>query len=236
MRPASSVFVTGTDTGLGKTVVAAGIAAALARRGADAGVMKPVATGGRPRRGRLVSEDAERLAKAAGSRDPMELINPVCFRHPLAPSAAARLARRPVELGRVWRAFRRLSSAHEMLIVEGIGGLMTPILDRYWVAHMARRLGLPVIIVTRPTLGTINHTVLTVHAARSFGLAVRGIVVNYHANFRTGLAERLNPRIIEREARAPLLGVIPFLGDDPWSRLDREEFDALAGRLRDSPQ
>lgn len=226
-----SVFVTGTDTGVGKTVVAAGIAAALARRGVGVGVMKPVATGGKRRGGRVVSEDAELLQRAAGVHDPVEMVNPVCLEPPLAPSVASRLTHRPVDLQLVWKAFKVLASAHECLVVEGIGGLMTPLLERYTVAHLVQRLGLPLLIVARPTLGTINHTALTIHAARSFGLPVCGLVVNHHARFRIGVAERLNPETLESEANAPLLGEVPFLGDDPLKALDHEAFDDIVNRL-----
>ena len=226
-----SIFVTGTDTGVGKTVVAAGIATALQRRGVDVGVMKPVATGARRRGDRLVSEDAEFLVRAAGVGDPLELVNPICLRPPLAPSVAARVSRRPIDLRLVWKAYRALSAAHECLVVEGVGGLLVPILERYPVARLVRRLGLPLLVVTRPTLGTINHTSLTVQAARAHGLRVLGLVVNHHARFRIGLAERLNPAALEREADAPILGEVPYLGDDPARRLDHEVFDRIAGRL-----
>jgi len=226
-----SIFVTGTDTGVGKTLVAAGVVAALVRRGVNVGVMKPVATGGKRRGGRLVSEDAELLQRAAGARDPIEMVNPVCLEPPLAPSVASRITHRPVDLRLVWKAFKVLASAHECLVIEGIGGLMTPLLERYSVAHLALRLGLPILVVARPTLGTINHTVLTVHAARSFGLSVHGLVVNHHARFRIGVAERLNPETLEAESNAPLLAEVPFLGDDPAKALDHEAFDDIVNQL-----
>lgn len=222
-----SVFITGTDTGVGKTIVAAGIVAALRRRGVDAGVMKPFATGAV--RGR--SEDAELLVRAAGVDDPLERVNPVCLDPPLAPSQAARLSRRKVDLSRVRKAFRELSRAHDVVVVEGIGGLLVPVKPRYPVARVARRLGLPVVVVTRPTLGTINHTLLTVHAARSFGLKVLGLVINYQGNFQRGLAERLNPATLKKETGVPLLGEVPFLGRDAGSRLHHPVFSRIASRL-----
>jgi dethiobiotin synthetase len=229
-----SIFVTGTDTGVGKTVVAAGIAAALARRGEDVGVMKPVASGARLRGGRLVSDDALLLVRAAGSRDPLELVNPICLRPPLAPSVAARVSGRRIGLGRVWKAYRTLSRVHECLVVEGVGGILVPVLDRFPVALLAKRLGLPLLIVARPTLGTINHTALTVLAARTHGLPVRGIVINHHARFRRGLAERLNPAALETETGVPVLGEVPWLGRDPARALRHRVFDAIAGKLRAS--
>jgi len=222
-----SVFVTGTDTGVGKTVVAGGIAAALRRRGVRVGVMKPFATGVDGR-----SEDAEFLRRAAGVDDALDLVNPVRFRPPLAPSVAARLAGRPVDLRAVWKAFRALAARHDCLVVEGVGGLLVPVRPRVPVAAVARRLALPLIVVTRPTLGTINHTLLTVLAARAYRLRVIGLVVNHHAAGRRGLVERLNPRTLEEETRLPILAEIPYLGRDPARALGHPAFDRLAARMQ----
>jgi dethiobiotin synthetase len=219
-----SVFVTGTDTEVGKTFVAAGIAAALLRRGVDVGVMKPVATGAVRRGGRLVAEDAELLRRAAGGNVPLELINPVCLEPPLAPSVAARVAKRSIDLGRVWRAYRELKRRHECLVVEGVGGLLVPVRLRYTVAHLARRLGLPVLVVSRPTLGTINHTALTVRAARAFGLRILGIVINHAVRGTRDLAVRTNPRAIEEETGIRVLAELSHGAGYP-------AFDALVARL-----
>jgi dethiobiotin synthetase len=221
-----SVFVTGTDTGVGKTIVAAGIAAALARRGVDVGVMKPVATGG-VRRGRIVvSEDAEILARAAGVRDPRALVNPVCLEPPLSPHLAG-----DVELIHVWDAWHTLRERHETMIVEGIGGLMVPIRDDYTVADLVRRMQLPLLIVARPTLGTINHTLLTVTVARAHGLDIAGIVVNYAERVREGLAERLNPAALQEACDVPLLGIVPHLGRLDVRKLNVPAFEGIVDRL-----
>ena len=212
-----SIFVTGTDTGVGKTYVAAGIARALRRRGVDVGVMKPVASG--------PSEDVAILKKAAGVDDSSELINPVHLRPPLAPSVAARLTKTRVDLRRVREAYQELTSRHDCMIVEGVGGLMVPLKDRYPVAMLAKELGLPLVIVTRPTLGTINHTALTVLAAHSFWLNVIGIVINYHEKFRVGPAERTNPGALETECRVPVLGEVRHGSG-------RRIFDRIAERLQ----
>ncbi|MBI2933236.1 MAG: dethiobiotin synthase [Planctomycetes bacterium] len=213
-----SFFVTGTDTGVGKTVVAAGLAAAMKRRGIDVGVMKPVATGGRRRGRAIVSDDAEFLKLAAGARDRRDLINPVCLEPALAPNMASRLAHRAIDLRVIWKAVETLKARHDVLVVEGVGGLMVPILDRFLVADLVRRLRLPLLIVTRPTLGTINHTALTVLAARHYGLDVLGLVVNAHRRIDAGIAERLNPGVLESMCRVPVLGEVPFLGRlSAWS-------------------
>lgn len=228
MQKIPSLFVTGTDTGVGKTVVAAGIAAALARRGVDVGVMKPVATGGVRRNGRLVSEDAEFLRRAACVSDPLDFINPVCLAAPLAPLYAAR---RPLDLSPVWKAWRALTGRHRTLIVEGIGGLLVPLRRRFAVAHLVRHLGLPLLIVARPTLGTINHTALTALAARSFGLRVIGVVINYPEDFRRGAAERGAPSALEAAANAPVLAEVPYLGSDPLGRSGHAVFRKIVERM-----
>jgi len=231
-----ALLVTGTDTGVGKTIVSGGLAAALARRGIDVGVMKPFATGATRRRGTLVSEDAGFLQEAAGVRDPLALINPICLKPPLAPSMAARVARKPIDLRKVGAAYRALRAAHSTLIVEGVGGLLVPLLTGFTVAHLARRWKLPLLIVTRPTLGTLNHTSLTVLAARSFGLRVLGLVLNHGSSAPRGLAERLNPAALEAETRVPVLAEIPYLGSHPGKALRHRAFDRLVDRLPIFPQ
>ncbi len=211
-----SFFVTGTDTGVGKTFVAAGLAAAFRRRGVDVGVMKPVATGR--------SDDAGRLIKAAGSNDPIDLVNPIHLEAPLSPHLAAKLERTRVDMRRIDRAFHELKSRHKLLIVEGAGGILVPIRDHFTMADLAKRLRLPVLIVARDTLGTINHTSLTVEIARSRGLKVLGVVVNRSRPGRADLAERLNPSAIAAAAGVKTLASIPW---DPPSRA----FDALATSL-----
>ena len=232
------VFVTGTDSGVGKTVIAGGLAASLASIGVDVGVMKPVATGGEeldstsmaaegkisegatPNHAtsvgevnqHLVSEDAVFLKHAARVEDSLELINPICLREPLAPFVASELEGLPIDLERVDAAFNQLCGKHEFMVVEGVGGLAVPIRDDILVAHLAARFELPLIVVARPTLGTINHTFLTVEFARSFNLEIHGIVLNGLRQDMVGLAESTNPAEISRLTCLPILGVVPFDG------------------------
>lgn len=226
-----SVFVTGTDTNVGKTVVAAGLAAALARKGVNVGVMKPVATGGRRQGGKIVSEDAEVLIAAAGVRDPVELVNPVCLEPALAPAVASKVSHRPIDLTRIWKAYKVLSKMHEVMVVEGVGGILVPILERYYVTDLIRRLGMRAIVVSRPTLGTINHTLLTIRVARHEGIEVSGIVVNHHEKFKLGVAERLNPEMLDALSNVPLLGEVPFLGDLRGRPPEAEVFEEIANAL-----
>ncbi len=232
-RSPRAVFITGTDTGVGKTLVAAGLAAAYTRLGFDTGVMKPFATGARRIRDRLVSEDVTRLRGAVSSQDPPDLVAPVLFEEPLAPSEAARRAGAPIDLPRVKRCFRDLLGRHERLVVEGVGGLLVPIRDRFPLARFVAELGIPLVIVARASLGTINHTALTLLAARAHGLKVLGLITNRTEGGRPGLAERTNPVALRRETGLPLLAELPrFPGKGHFDRLAR----ALEARLRNSPQ
>ncbi|MBI5359321.1 MAG: dethiobiotin synthase [Planctomycetes bacterium] len=211
-----SVFVTGTDTGVGKTVVAAGIAASLTALGLKVGVMKPIATGGKWNRRlrRLVSDDAMALIKASGrrpiDRELCDLVNPVCLKLPLAPSIAAGMARKEIDLRDIWPAFRKLQKTHDAVIVEGIGGLMVPLKGNFTAGDMAKKLGLPILIVARPGLGTINHTALTVNYARQLGLDIAGVVINHAEPAKNSHAEKTAPAEIERFCGVKVLGIVPY--------------------------
>jgi dethiobiotin synthetase len=203
------LFITATDTGVGKTVITAALAKVLRAGGRDVGVMKPIATGCVHRREGLVSEDAEFLAHAADAPEPLAEINPIRLAEPLAPTVAAARAKIELDLAPVWAAWRRLRDAHEVLLVEGIGGILCPVTRKMFVADVAARMGLPVLVVARPTLGTINHTALTVEAARSRGLEVAGIVINRYNRDTEDVAEMTAPDEIQRATGAAVLGLVP---------------------------
>jgi dethiobiotin synthetase len=192
-------------------VVTAALAAALRGRGIDAGVMKPVQTGARPSPDGLVAPDADFLAAVSGVDDPMELVCPVRLAAPLAPSVAAEMEGTTVDIALILSAYRALQERHAAMLVEGAGGLAVPIADGFFMSDLAREMGLPVLIVARPSLGTINHTLLTVHCARAAGLEVAGIVINNYP-VDPGLAEQTSPSVIEKLGGAPVLG---FVAHDP---------------------
>ena len=206
----AGIFITGTDTEIGKTVVAGGLAAALKAAGVDVGVMKPIASGGVEHKGRIVSEDALFLKHAAQVDDALDLINPICLRQPLAPSVAAEIEGVSIDLRKIDEAFAQLRQRHEFVVVEGVGGIAVPISQEMLVADMAQRFQLPLLIVARPNLGTINHTVLTVEFARSYNLEICGIVLNASQEEPKGLAEETNPQELERLTHLPILGTVPF--------------------------
>ncbi|HUU10820.1 MAG TPA: dethiobiotin synthase [Phycisphaerae bacterium] len=206
------LFITGTDTGVGKTIVTAGIAAMLRADGVNVGVMKPVATGCVRRREGLVSPDAEFLAKAADAPEPLDEITPIRLAEPLAPTVAAARAGIELDLVPMWQAWRRLQRAHDVMLVEGIGGALCPVTPKRCVADLAQQFNLPVLIVARPGLGTINHTAMTVEVLRARGLAIAGIVVNRYRHDTADVAELTNPDEIQRVTGVSVRGLVP---DDP---------------------
>lgn len=200
------LFITGTDTGVGKTYVACGIAKELRGRDIDAGVMKPVETGCRSRKGVLVPRDALALARAAAVKDPLALVNPYRFRNPLAPAVAASLEGGAVRVERIRKAFDELQRKHEYLLVEGAGGILVPLTRDQSFLDLARALDLPVLVVARPGLGTINHTLLTIEALRTRGITIAGVVINHALAGRAGLSEKTNPDVIRYRSGLPILG------------------------------
>lgn len=211
------VFITATDTGAGKTAVTAGIAAVLRGRGVDVGVFKPVSSGG--------AADAQFLTKAAGVTDALDLVNPVRLAAPLSPNVAAELEGRQVLLEPIVDAYNSLSRLHDTVLVEGVGGLLVPIRDDFLVADLADRLDLPLLLVARAALGTINHTMLTLEAAKTRNLKTRGVIYN-----TTGpgdpRAACSSPEVIARLTGVDSLGIVPF---DP-------DVDVDAGHLGRMPE
>lgn len=200
-------FITGTDTGVGKTAVTGGLAAALRRRGFDTGVMKPVVSG--TENGDTVAADAVFVAQMAGVSDAPGLISPVSLELPLAPAVAADLAGTTVDLALVEDAFRILRSRHRVMLVEGVGGLMVPVTWDLLVEDLAARMGLPLLVVARSGLGTINHTLLTLARARQKGLRVAGVIIN-GISPTPDLAESTSPRVIAMLGGVKILGLIPM--------------------------
>jgi dethiobiotin synthetase len=200
-------FVTGTDTGVGKTVVACALARGLRRRGVDVGVMKPMETGV----GVVGPLDALALREAAAVEDAVEEICPLTFALPAAPEVAAAAEDRTVDLEILDRAFAQLGARHDCLVVEGAGGLLVPITEAVTMADLAARWELPLVVVARAALGTINHTRLTLEAAERRGLSVAGLVL-CHVDGPLTPADAANLEVLRRDPGAPLLGEIPPLG------------------------
>ncbi len=222
MTPFRGLFVTGTDTEVGKTWVAAGLVLALRRAGLDIGVWKPVQSG--CRRGDPQA-DSHLLRTNGGVEDPEDLICPHSFEHPLPPLLAAQLAGTELTIDTLLDDGRRLAERHRFLLVEGAGGLAVPLTPEAMVIDLAVALALPVLVVARPGLGTINHTLTTVAYLRQHGLPVLGVIFN---GYREALpppidsleqistlsgrdrSETTNPYLVERFGQVPVLGCLPW--------------------------
>ncbi|HEX3034564.1 MAG TPA: dethiobiotin synthase [Thermodesulfobacteriota bacterium] len=199
------IFVIGTDTGVGKTVVSAALAWTLKQSGKKVAVMKPVQTG--TGLGGLM--DIEFVQKVIETNYPLDEVCPYRFSHPLAPSVAANVAGERIDLNKINSAFYKLGSTHDTVIVEGAGGLLVPITESYLMSDLAFDLGLVIVIVARPGLGTLNHTLLTVESVKARGLEVLGIVINKFPS-NPDIAERTNPELILKMTEERILGVLPF--------------------------
>jgi dethiobiotin synthetase len=209
----TGIFITGTDTGVGKTVVAAGLILALKQRGLNVGYMKPIESGCPVLDGEVVPQDVRFVRDVTGIRDDIDLMCPYRLKAPAAPSIASRLEDIHVDISYIVDQYFQLSLMHEIVVVEGVGGLMVPLNNSELVTDLILQLGLETLVVARPGLGTISHTLLTVNMARMMGISVSGVVINGFGREAIGLPERTNPDEIEHFSNVPMLGILPWLKD-----------------------
>lgn len=201
------ILVTGTDTGVGKTAVAAGLLAVLREEGVRAAPLKPVESGhdGSPD---SWPPDARALHAASGLALRRDEVVPYVLREPLAPIVGARRDGVRIDPARLDAAYHDLERRFDLVVVEGAGGIAVPLAEGLTVADLAVRWRLPVLVVARAGLGTINHAVLTVEYARAKGLAVAGVVVNGYPE-DPGVAEETSPKVISQMTGVPILGILP---------------------------
>lgn len=177
----NSFFVTGTDTDVGKTCVSSAIAKHLRDIDVDVGVMKPFASGYKAS-SNSVSEDVEILMKYSEVTDPIDLVNPYYFEIPTSPYDACKQLNLEIDISKVIESYKQLTSIHDVVIVEGIGGIMTPISKNYFVSDLISDLQLESIIVTGSKIGTVNHLMLTYEHARQKNLKLKGFLVNQNVS------------------------------------------------------
>lgn len=198
------VFVAGTDTGVGKTVIAGALAAALRLTGHSVAVMKPISCGG--------PEDSRFLASCARSTEPMELITPVALREPLSPNIAARIEGRTICVAPILKAARILTGrGYDYLIIEGCGGLLVPLRRGVYVIDLIRPLGAEVVLVSRSGLGAINHTLLSLEVLNKRGLRPLGVIYNRTRGGDLSIPEKTNPGVVRDCSGAVSLGLFPYL-------------------------
>ena len=226
MRRGRGVFIAGTDTGVGKTMVAGALLHGFAKRNVRAIGMKPVAAGAERRRGRWVNEDVEVLRGASGCDAPLELINPYCFPLPVAPHIAASEAGVAIRWSPIKRAYDRLAALADCVVVEGVGGVLVPLGSRLSAVDIPTRLGLPVILVVGLRLGCINHALLSAESLRARGLRLAGWVGNRIDPAMSRFDENVDT--LRRSLRVPLLGLVPHLSTNDLRRVSGHlDFEGL---------
>ncbi len=221
-------FITGTDTGVGKTVIAGAVIKAIHAQGKHVCGMKPLETGCCRVGNSLYPSDGMFLKKVAGMDENINQITPYCFETPVAPSLASEMEGRPVNIDSIVEKFHDLLQRYQAVVVEGVGGILVPIRKDYFVIDLIKELGLPVIVVARPTLGTLNHALLTVNYALKEGIRVSGIVINFTRRSEGTVAENTNPLILRQLSPVPVLGVFPYLDN-----LENETLEKAAMKYLD---
>ena len=211
-----SLFVTGIDTDVGKTFITAGLASCIHEMGVDVGVMKPFAAADRPQKNGFKSKDVEILCNAARVTDAEELVNPQFFPVPASPYTASKMLGAKPLVSRVLKAYQKLSKLHKMLLVEGIGGVMTPILKNYYVADLIKDLRLPAVIVTTTRVGSMSHTIMSVKMCQRYKIPIKGIIINDIDSGPYSIKD------VKRDLRGLLgvavLGSVPRIGSSSYGR------------------
>jgi len=213
----NSFFITGTDTDVGKTYVTAGLAVTLRKMGINVGVMKPFAAGTAQRNG-FKSEDVEILSNAAKVDDPESLVNPQFFPIPASPYTAYKKLKIKPKVSTVLTNFKKLSKIHDLILVEGMGGLMTPILKNYFIASLIKDMNIPTVIVASSRIGTVNHTLMTCIMCKKYKILIKGIIIN---DFENGYSIPQLKKDLEDLTGVKVLGSIPFIKNMSDASLNR---------------
>ena len=221
-----ALLVTGTDTGVGKTFVTCGLAAALRARGLRVGVMKPAETGCPEKNGQLEPEDAARLKFYSGCELSLDQICPYRFAAPRAPWVAARDEESEIDPTRLQETYKKIQASHDITLIEGAGGLLVPLRHDFHYADLAREWDLPVLVVTTSKLGTLNHTALTLAYLRQVGLRTLGYVVNTHEPTPPELVAS-NLETLRALTPESCLGQVPHQSNFHWGNAPIEQLAAL---------
>ncbi|MBI5642733.1 MAG: dethiobiotin synthase [Deltaproteobacteria bacterium] len=219
-------FITGTDTNVGKTFVTASLAKGLRAKGHSVGVMKPVETGCEIKDGRLIPHDALALKDAAGCLDQLDAINPYRFPPPISPNIAARLEGVEIDFSKIDAHFRELQRLHDIMFVEGAGGLLVPLTETETIADLVLFLGIPLVIVAASRLGVLNHTLLTIESAKMKGIEIKGVILN------APKPQDGDQSVIFHKAELERLTGVACLAEIPFTDAKKEAPESIEGLLR----
>lgn len=220
-------FITGTDTGVGKTTVVAALISILREKTFSLIAYKPVQTGVTALSQGTAAQDIFFIQHYEGLVCQLKEMNTYTFPDPVSPHLAAELSGTKIDIAEILKDYQRLREKYQWIIVEGAGGLGVPLTrDGFLMADLAKNMALPVIIVARHSVGTINHTLLSVKYAQSFGLEIKGIIINCLTK-RDGPAEQDNPQIIEKLTGVPLLGVLPRINGLKTGKVNPLKFNQI---------
>lgn len=225
--PAQGLFITGTDTGVGKTVVTAAILTWLRHRRLKAGVMKPIETGVDRECSSSANSDALFLMECGGIKDTLAKICPIRLKPAASPYQAARIENRTLRPEAILSAYRTLSEKYDWMVVEGLGGLRVPITRDYEVVDLMRDLDLPAVVVARHQLGTLNHTLMTLDTLKENWVPVRGVVFNRTGPEALDAIEQNQPRLIEELSGTKVLGEFPYIDNLNTQSFSREKLKEL---------
>jgi len=209
-------FIIGTDTEIGKTTIAAGLAHLLKEKGYNVGVMKPIATGSKKYSNKFKSLDTKILITATRNQDSDDFINPFFYKIPSAPYLATKilLNSTKIDLNIIKKKYMELQKKYDYMIVEGIGGLMVPLTRDQYVANLAKMLNLPIVIVMSNKVGTLNHVIMTSVMCKNYKLKILGIVINHTIQANDKKSKQINdflPEIVKDLTGLEILAVVPFL-------------------------
>ena len=223
-----NIFVTGTDTGVGKTFVTAGIAAVMQGLGYETGVYKPIQTGACLENGKLVSEDLNFIK----SIDPnIKTLSKYLLKLPASPLLAADMENVDIYPKEIVKDYKAFAQRCDIVITEGAGGILVPIAHNYVMANLVKDMCLPLLIVARPDLGTINHTLMTIQAAKDYGLDILGVIINNYPENTEDLVIKTSPYTIEEFSGVKVLGIIPKLNYDDGKMLGEKTLELALNNI-----
>jgi len=220
MSKSKGYFITGTDTGVGKTVVTACLLTIYRKHGINTGIMKPIETGVNQKCSSEANSDAKFLLTISGNQDPIEEVSPIRLKPTASPLQATKITGQIVDISLILENFHRLQAKHDRMLVEGIGGLLVPLTVNYSVSDLIKDMNLPLIIVSRFSLGTINHTLLTVKAAQETGVEIAGIILNHSEDRPLNEIELGQASLIQELSNVPVLGECPFIDSISVEKFD----------------